>query len=184
MIRLLVLALAASVQQVLILANILALDQASKITGYAIFKNGVYLKHGTIESNHSDLGIRLHHLRDELMLLINDYNIDEVIFEDIQLQDNIGNNVATFKTLAEVMGVIIELLTELNIPYTSVLAGEWRKRLSIGTGGNTRKAQKQKAQNYIRNKYTLTVSEDEADALCIGTYRIMDDEKKNAFDWA
>ena len=82
------------------------------------------------------------------------------------------------------MGVIIELLTELNIPYTSVLAGEWRKRLSIGTGGNTRKVQKQKAQNYIRNKYTLNVSEDEADALCIGTYRIMDDEKKNAFDWA
>ena len=115
--------------------------------------------------------------------LIKNNNIDLVAFEDIQLQDNIGNNVATFKTLAEVMGVIIELLTELNIPYASVLAGEWRKRLSIGTGGNTRKAQKQKAQNYIQKKYALTVSEDEADALCIGTYRIMDDEKKNAFDW-
>ena len=183
MIRLLVLALAALVQQVLILANILALDQASKITGYAIFKNGVYLKHGTIESNHSDLGIRLQYLRDELMLLINNYNIDEVIFEDIQLQDNIGNNVATFKTLAEVMGVIIVTLTDLNVSYTSVLSSEWRKRLSLGTGGNTRKVQKQKAQIYIKNKYGLNVSEDEADALCIGTYRIMDDEKKNAFDW-
>ena len=52
----------------------------------------------------------------ELYDFTQEYNIDEVIFEDIQLQDNIGNNVATFKTLAEVMGVIIELLTELNIP--------------------------------------------------------------------
>ena len=52
---------------------------------------------------------------------------------------------ATFKTLAEVMGVIIVTLTDLNVSYTSVLSSEWRKRLSLGTGGNTRKVQKQKA---------------------------------------
>jgi hypothetical protein len=33
------------------------------------------------------------------------------------LQGNIGNNVATFKALAEVFGVVYELVTELNIEH-------------------------------------------------------------------
>ena len=169
-------------QQVLILYKILALDQASKNTGYAIFANNQYSTHGLIQSSSSDLGVRLKHLRYELAVLILNNNINEVIFEDIQLQENIGNNVATFKTLAEVMGVIVELLTELNIPYRSVLSSEWRKRLKIN--GNSRKIQKEKAQTYVRNRYSLDVSEDEADALCIGTYRVIEEEEKNVFDWS
>lgn len=169
-------------QQVLILYKILALDQASKNTGYAIFVNNQYSTHGLIQSSSSDLGVRLKHLRDELTVLILNNNINEVIFEDIQLQENVGNNVATFKTLAEVMGVIVELLTELNVPYRSVLSSEWRKRLKIN--GSSRKIQKEKAQTYVRNKYSLNVSEDEADALCIGTYRVIEEEEKNVFDWS
>ena len=63
-----------------------------------------------------------------------------------------------------------------------MLSSEWRKRLKIN--GNSRKIQKEKAQTYVRNKYSLDVSEDEADALCIGTYRIIEEEEKNVFDWS
>ena len=51
------------------------------------------------------------------------------MFEDIQMQGNVANNVQTFKTLAEVFGVIYELVTELNLPNTAVLASSWKSTL-------------------------------------------------------
>jgi hypothetical protein len=47
------------------------------------------------------------------------------------LQDNIGNNVATFKTLAEVFGIVYELVTELKIDHQYVLAVTWKNTLGI-----------------------------------------------------
>jgi hypothetical protein len=49
-------------------------------------------------------------------LLISDFNIDTIIYEDIQLQESANNNVDTFKKLAEVYGIISELAAELKIP--------------------------------------------------------------------
>ena len=100
--------------------NLLALDQSSRITGWAIFENGALSKYGKFnaESAGADMGDRLHYIREKVRTLINDNNITEVIFEDIQLQANRGNNVQTFKVLAEVFGVISELLVEMNIPVT------------------------------------------------------------------
>lgn len=42
-----------------------------------------------------------------------------IAFEDIQLQGQ-TNNVVTYKSLAEVFGVVHELSTELKIPYEIV----------------------------------------------------------------
>jgi hypothetical protein len=55
--------------------------------------------------------------------------VEEVVFEDIQMQGNVANNVQTFKALAEVFGVIYELVTELNLPNTAVLASSWKSTL-------------------------------------------------------
>lgn len=161
------------------MSNILALDQASRVTGYSVFKNGNFYKYGKIVANSSDIGDRLKHIRDSVQDLIEQYEINEIVLEDIQLQENVGNNVSTFKTLAEVLGVIIELLTELNIPYTAVLAGTWRK--GLGIAGNQRPVQKKNAQKYVKEKYAINVSEDEADAICIGCYKT---NQTNSFDWS
>jgi len=80
------------------------------------------------------LGERLLQLRQYIQNLINEYNIDEVIFEDIQLQDIEGNKevgITTFKKLAEVFGVVHELLTELKIKYTTVLPIKWKAHLEL-----------------------------------------------------
>ena len=161
------------------MSTILALDQASRVTGYSIFKDGQFHKYGKIVTNSSDIGDRLKLIRDSVQNLIEQYGVNEVILEDIQLQENVGNNVATFKTLAEVLGVIIELLTELDIPYTAVLAGTWRK--GLGIAGNQRPVQKKNAQKFVKEKYAVNVSEDEADAICIGCYKI---NQTNSFDWS
>jgi hypothetical protein len=51
--------------------------------------------------------------------------------------------VATFKALAEVFGVIYELLTEMDIKVTSVLASSWKSKLKIKS--RQRQQQKQEA---------------------------------------
>jgi Holliday junction resolvasome RuvABC endonuclease subunit len=86
--------------------NLLALDQASVTTGYAIFQNGQLIKYGKITLDDPNVGTRLATLRQTLIDMINEYNITCLAFEDIQLQASVGNNVKTFKVLANVFGVI------------------------------------------------------------------------------
>ena len=166
---------------------ILALDQSSKITGYAIFNNGALVKYGHFTCNDNDFSLRLMHIREHVEGLIDQYNISEMIIEDIQLQEGVGNNVATFKKLAEVYGVITELAQELDVKCSSVLATQWKFGLHFRT--HHREDQKKEAQELVKTAFGEAVTSDEADAICIGIYYLSDKiyEKNTstsaAFDW-
>lgn len=103
--------------------KLLALDQSSHISGYAVFEDDKLVDYGKFTVDYPDIGDRLYSIREHVRTLINKYNIDYVAFEDIQLQGNVTNNVATFKILAEVFGVIDELLVEMGMSHETVLAG-------------------------------------------------------------
>ena len=157
--------------------RLLALDQASKCTGWAIFEDGELKSYGKISLDDPNTDIRLVQLRQGIQTLVADYNIDEVIFEDIQQQNNVTNNVQTFKVLAEVYGVVSELLQEIQIPHSTVLAASWKS--TLGIKGRTRAEQKKNAQLYVEQNYGIHVIQDIADAVCIGTHHI----KKNKCAW-
>ena len=159
------------------MSRLLALDQASKVTGWAIFEDGELKSYGKISLDDPNTDIRLVQLRQGIQTLIADYNIDEVIFEDIQQQNNVANNVQTFKVLAEVYGVVSELLQEIQIPHSTVLAASWKS--TLGIKGRTRAEQKKNAQLYVEQNYGIHVIQDIADAVCIGTHHI----KKNKCAW-
>lgn len=162
--------------------TILALDQSSKITGYAVFVDGALNHSGTINLTDSDLGTRLMQLREQITTFIADWGIDYVIYEDIQLQDVQGSKevgIKTFKVLAEVLGNVEELLTELKIPHEAVLATTWKS--VVGIKGQKRPEQKKNAQLYVKKNYGLDVTEDESDAICIGTYFSV---KSDEYDWS
>lgn len=153
--------------------RLLALDQASRVSGYAIFIDGKLETYGKIVSEHDDIGERLHYIREKVSKLIADYDIDHIAFEDIQLQKTVNgvesvNNVQTFKVLAEVFGIIYELAISLEIPYTVVLASTWKSTLLIK--GARRDEQKRNAQAFAQNTYNIKCTQDEADAICIGTH--------------
>lgn len=157
--------------------RLLALDQASKCTGWAIFEDCELKSYGKISLDDPNTDIRLVQLRQGIQTLVADYNIDEVIFEDIQQQNNVANNVQTFKVLAEVYGVVSELLQEIQIPHSTVLAASWKS--TLGIKGRTRAEQKKNAQLYVEQNYGIHVIQDIADAVCIGTHHI----KKNKCAW-
>lgn len=159
------------------MSRLLALDQASKVTGWAIFEDGELKSYGKISLDDPNTDIRLVQLRQGIQTLVADYNIDEVIFEDIQQQNNVANNVQTFKVLAEVYGVVSELLQEIQIPHSTVLAASWKS--TLGIKGRTRAEQKKNAQLYVEQNYDIHVIQDIADAVCIGTHHI----KKNKCAW-
>ena len=124
--------------------NLLALDQSSRVSGYAIFKDGKLVDYGRLDvSSIIDFGERLTQIRQMVNNLIEIHSINEIIFEDIQYQSNVHNNVQTFKALAEVYGVLYELFTELNIKNQSVLSTVWKSKLGIK--GKTRPEQKKNA---------------------------------------
>ena len=156
------------------MSRLLALDQASKVTGWAIFEDGELKSYGKISLDDPNTDTRLVQLRQDIQTLVADYNIDEVIFEDIQQQNNVANNVQTFKVLAEVYGVVSELLQELQIPHSTVLAASWKS--TLGIKGRTRAEQKKNAQLYVEQNYGIHVIQDIADAVCIGTHHIKKDK--------
>lgn len=162
--------------------KLLALDQASRITGYAVFEDGQLITFGKIVTEESDVGVRLMKIRKSIQRLIEDYQIDEVVMEDIQLQSNVQNNVQTFKTLAEVFGVIYELLTEMNIPNSAVLSTSWKS--TLGIKGRTRPEQKRNAQEFVINTFGKKPTQDECDAICIGCHKIKNGQEVKDYDWS
>lgn len=162
------------------MSRLLALDQASHTSGYAIYVDSKLTSHGKFTFNDSDQGVRLNKIRNKVKSLIEENKIDEVIFEDIQLQTSHSNNVQTFKILAEVFGVIYELVTEMGIPNEAVLAVQWKSALKIK--GTHRAEQKKNAQNWVFNTYGIRPTEDECDAICIGAYRFHKPDP--IFDWS
>ena len=159
---------------------IIALDQSTQLTGYAIFQDKDLIAHGVFSPS-GDYEHRIVKLRqwllDKLELL--KPNV-EVYFEDIQLQDLGGGSIGitTFKKLAHVQGALIVTCIEENIPYTIVPAATWRK--TCGVKGRVRSEYKPAAQAHVLEKYGIQATEDEADAICIGEHGV----KNFSLDWS
>ena len=113
------------------MSRLLALDQASRTSGWSVFIDGKLEDWGHFTVDDDDIGERLHKIREFVAKKVADYGIDEIAFEDIQMQNNVQNNVQTFKVLAEVFGIIYEFATAMEIPNTAVLAGTWKSMLGI-----------------------------------------------------
>lgn len=156
--------------------NILALDQASRTSGYAVFQKEQLVASGTFTYDDDDFSLRLVKIRNKVISLIEQYDINKILLEDIQLQGQ-TNNVETYRKLAEVRGVLSELACEMNIPHEIIHSQTWKSGLDIK--GRERATQKRNAQTFVMNTYGKKVSQDESDAICIGTHYIK--SNKSAF---
>ncbi len=166
------------------MSRILALDQSSRCSGWSIFIDGELKKWGHLVTEQEDIGERLVTIRKFIIDTVQEWKIDTIAFEDIQMQSTVGNNVHTFKTLANVYGVVYETATELNKKVIIIPSVTWKSKLGIK--GKRRPEQKKNAQDYIIEKYNIKPTQDEADSICIGTCaQILEKENKDkGFDWS
>lgn len=160
--------------------RLLALDQASHTTGYSIFEDETPIKISHFNAKGKDIAERLVNIRQTILKLIADNEIDTVAFEDIQLQNNVVQNVKTFKMLAEVFGVVQETLQEIGIEYYIIPPMVWKS--TIGIAGKGREREKPLAQKWVMENYNMKCTEDEADAVCLGAHVIK--KADSEFDWA
>lgn len=159
--------------------KVLALDQSSRISGWSIFEGGQLKEYGKFNAEKAgEIPQRLAFIRKQVQELIEKHKIQEVVFEDIQLQQSKINNVQTFKVLAEVYGAISCLLVELGIPQTAVLASVWKS--TLGIKGKDRTEQKRNAQVWVETQYGVKPTQDEVDAICIGEHYV----RENTYAWS
>lgn len=140
----------------------LALDQASRTTGWAIFEDDNLKDYGHFTITDENLGVRLKKIKEKVIKLLNDHNVERVVFEDIQEQ----NNIAVFKALAEVYGVLELTFTELKMPYETIGSSSWKS--VCGIKGKKRPEQKKNAIAHVEQVFKIKPTSDEADAICIG----------------
>ena len=66
------------------MGKLLALDQSSRITGWAIFDNGKLEKYGKFNAEAAGtIPERLHYIKNKIKTLIEENEITEVVLEDI-----------------------------------------------------------------------------------------------------
>jgi len=159
--------------------RLLALDQSSKLTGYAIFQNGELDKYDYFGFDGTDVPSRLIKIRDKINQIIEEENITRVAIEEIQLQYNNSNNVVTYKTLAFVMAVILVLCKERKIPCEIIPSVTWKS--ACGIKGRARAEQKKNAKAFVLEKFGLDLPQDTVDAICLG-YSVSKKDK-NKIEW-
>ena len=146
--------------------RVLALDQATHISGFSIFDGDKLVKYGLYEVELDNEIARDHAVKIWMVNMIHNWQPDLVAIEGIQYQKEVG--VTTFETLARLQGILMETCYELGVKYEICPTNTWRKYNKVK--GRTRNDKKQSARQIVKDKYDITVTNDCADAILIGCY--------------
>lgn len=159
--------------------RVLSLDQATYVSGWAIFSNEKLIRYGTFETRLDNEIDRDLQVKNWLINTINNWKPDYVALEGIQYEERFG--VTTFAMLARLQGILMSTLAELNIPYGICHTATWRNY--CGVKGKTRSDRKRSMQLRVKEWYDITVSDDCADAIGIGYYALSKTKKPKIEIW-
>ena len=146
----------------------LALDQALQTTGYAVLDNSEVTAYGTFKTKNTDpIEKRLGTFWQELDKLYETYKFDHLFLEDVQKQ----TNVETYRKLCYIQAtILLWCYWKENVPYEILSPSHWRAVLKDKykvSFGRARAEQKKAAQELVKKICGVSVTQDEADALCI-----------------
>lgn len=150
--------------------KILALDQSTSKTGYAIFEN-VELKnvelqrYGIIRPSKKINSNNLISMFFNVIQKIEEVKPDLICIEDVYMKRGKTFNIQTHKTLSNLQGMLISYFLLKNIEYVVIHPSKWKNKI-VGKKQIT----KEQTQSFLKEKYDINFKEDEADAICIGLY--------------
>ena len=171
---------------------LIAFDQALNTTGYAIFNNdGSLVSYDKFTTQGLETEEKLKEIRDIVRKIILENKATQIAIEEIQLQNIPGStqhgNVVTFKKLAYVQAIILELAFELEIPTRVIPSTTWKSYCKIK--GRARAEQKRNAQAFVLETYGVKAIQDICDSICIGRYVInnergfCEEDGSNELNW-
>lgn len=153
------------------ITRILALDQATRTTGWAIFDDKQLVKYGKFETSLKEEIERDNAIKVWLVSMIANWQPDWIGIEGIQLQEKSEERkmgVTVFETLARLQGILMEAAFELKVPFQICPTNTWRQH--CGVKGRTRSDKKRSMQLLAKQWYDITIVDDESDAIGIGRY--------------
>lgn len=158
--------------------RILAFDQASITSGWAVYDDEELVKFGHWTSDGTHSTDRIMKTKRWMANMLQIWKPNLVIFEDIQLQTfDGGEQVITYKKLAHLQGVLENYCYENGFIYKVVPPATWRAYNNVK--GKARTDKKKSAQMIVKSTYDINVSQDEADAILIARWAVADQRKNN-----
>ena len=146
--------------------RILAFDQATKMTGWAVLEDGKLLRYGHISE--ADVDSSAERIRDMFIQIadkIEEDMPDLVVIEAVQHQAN----AKTMLMLSQLQGMCIGAAYQHGLNVYSPLPVEWRKILGYKQGAHMKRTElKQQSIDYVRTHFNIVATEDECEAICIG----------------
>lgn len=147
--------------------KILSFDQASAKSGFALYEDGVLKEHGVIVIKEKDVKLKLNAMFSQIIEKIEEYAPDLVVVEGVALQKSAYSVIM----LAQLQGMIIGYCVKIGVKISVVGTTTWRKVLCFRQGPKVeRKELKAQAKELALRLVgeDKKVTEDEADAICIG----------------
>ena len=154
--------------------RLLAIDQATRVSGWSVYSDGKLLRYGIFETNLEDEIQRDLTVKNWMLSMINNWEPDMVALEGIQYEEEYG--VKTFATLARLQGILMGCLAENQVPYVVCPTPTWRSYCNVK--GRTRGDKKRSMQLIVKKWHDITITDDCADAIGIGHYAYHNHLKK------
>ena len=143
--------------------KLIGLDQASKVTGYGIFKDGELVRHGVIECS-GETDERMRAMFRSILRLIADEKPDVVCIEGTHFQ----NNQNAYKLLAQLQGMLMGICDLAEIPLKEYSPSLWRSKAGIlERRGMKRDELKKLAVDWVKERFNIDCSNDEAEGIVI-----------------
>ena len=164
--------------------KILALDLSTRSTGWAVFEETELIDYGCITASSSDLINRIHKIINGLDVVLDKYEIDKIVVEEVRPEMG-TQNIKTHRALMWLQGAVAIFIHEkygkLDMKY--LYKNQWRKLCGIKTGsGVRRESLKPKDIAFVKDKYNIVVNDDIADAIGIGY--AYSNVINNSYDWS
>jgi len=168
---------------------LLALDLSTKSTGFAIFniETKELIAYGCLVEKNTNVLNRIPSMENKIIDLFKKYKITKVVAEEVlmneTLKDSCYGNQKTLKALLYLQGAIsIRVFKDYKLEIEYIQANVWRSIIGIKVGrGIKRETLKKEDIRFAAQTYSLdqaSLTDDEADAICIGHAYLHKTEKK------
>lgn len=96
--------------------------------------------------------------------VLNTHRPDIIVIEKL----SVSRNMISLRALCKIMGAVYCYCILKNIFYFEIQPSQWRSKLGMQKANRKRDEYKELSIQYVRDKYGLNVTDDIADAICIG----------------
>lgn len=147
------------------MTKLVSLDTSTTKTGWGLFIDGQYKLSGLLDCTASKKEERLHDMAALIFMELDTWMPEIVVVESV----HVSRNMQTTRMLCEVIGIVRAWTIINGAAFYELSPSEWRKLVGIQTAGRKRDEYKQLSVEFVKENVTdKDISNDEADAICVG----------------